>query len=60
MRKLQVLLARQADATYAATVHKYMKGIMPCRGIKMPTIKSTVQEWKQHKSSVRAPVPVQS
>lgn len=56
MRRLQKLLAREADPSYAATVHKYMKEIMPCRGIKMPAIKSTVEEWKQEAPAVRAAV----
>lgn len=49
MKRLQALLAKEADTKYSATVHKYMKEIMPCRGLKMPVIQSIVQQWKLEK-----------
>jgi hypothetical protein len=51
MKRLQALLTREADASYAVSLRKYMKEIMPCRGVRMPVIQSTVRQWKAENSA---------
>ena len=51
---IKTMLQNEANQQYGTDMNAYMKGIIPCRGVKTPQIQRVVKEWQKGSFQVSA------